>query len=58
MGRATEAMFYGKHGFKPEYEEMYSRLDLSSKAVRKGMAAARRLVSKTESSKQSLFCPA
>lgn len=55
MGRGTEALHYGRNGFVADEAELYSRLDLSSKAVRKQMAKDRR--SKIESS-EGLFCPA
>lgn len=42
MGRATEAMFYGKHGFKPEFEELYAHIETISKEERAKMAKIRR----------------
>ena len=40
--RATEAMYYGKHGFQPDDEEKYTHLDITNPKTRKEMAKTRR----------------
>lgn len=42
MGRGTEAMFYGKHGFKPEFEELYTHIETHDREERAKMAKVRR----------------
>ena len=46
MGRATEAMQYGKDGFVADEAELYTHIDINNPKIRKKMAADRRKANK------------